>query len=278
MGSHVLLLTLYFDSALGWHSRGYNHRPRRRSAVSGASYAILTPSELPSWSWIGWQERITTDHCDGARILGKSNNTRETFPITTWFTAKLPTAVASERRRILSTWPEDRIRYKDLSRSLPPGWQRHNPPKFGPQVRPIVYPDGCGQYVFSNEAMMKNSNEREGLNNLWYYPVPIAEISASTPPFIPEQTAYLFCETFKVRLLAVYGRLGDTLYLYDAAKKIIGFLIPPLPPELATLPQERKKEVELVAISRIKRYEVPYLFEEDRFASYVTTSEHIAVL
>ncbi|KAJ2990194.1 hypothetical protein NUW58_g3074 [Xylaria curta] len=293
-----------FDSALGWRvSIDFvgddieQWSPRRRKASSGPSglgRVDLGPSKLPSWSWIGWRGPILTDHCDNACIYSLRKPVRETFPVTEWFTAKSPTAIASERRRILSTWSTDREVYKDSNTPLPPGWTRHEafPYDEGFDVyKPtgVIYPGGCGSYVFQHEAMKKRSELFGNATHWWYYPVPVADITASTPPFTPEQTEYLFCTTYRACLWAAWNynpvEESRVMDLFNAVPRKVGFLEPMS--RLEDFPFIVKdgesdikipmgKQVELVAISRFKQYEKLKLANEGTFSDIVT--EHIAVL
>lgn len=60
-----------------------------------------------------------------------------------------------------------------------------------------VYPDGCEKYIYKHASMKDPGNEE---TEPWYYPFPVPEIGPSTPPFTPEQTQYLFCQTKGVQL------------------------------------------------------------------------------
>ncbi|KAI0876682.1 heterokaryon incompatibility protein-domain-containing protein [Hypoxylon argillaceum] len=282
----------FFDSALGWRASFH----RRRHNVSPGS-SRLGPSGLPSWSWIGWENRergpFSTNHCDNALVYaGIRTSTRETFPITKWFTAKSPTVTAAERRPIFSTWPTDRETYKDPSNALPTGWTRHEAPKHIGGM-PVAYPDGCGSSIFIHEDMKdeRDADPGEERTNWWYYPVPVADISASTLPFTPEQTEYLFCRTHKACLWAAgRGTLkpNTQVNLWNAEKTKVGFLQPTGMIEQDMFPADVSSRVEgsrerggeeligtgvdLVAISRVREYK-----SSGRLGT-VSTTEHMVVL
>ncbi|KAI2473125.1 heterokaryon incompatibility protein-domain-containing protein [Annulohypoxylon bovei var. microspora] len=260
---------MFFDRALGWGPLWRHTNLRRRTPSQRSIESKLTPSQLPSWSWIGWQGLLTAGYGEAIRINNRLNYIQETFPVTEWYTASSPTATATERRHINSTWFANRKSYKDLNKPLPPGWTRHDA---STQVTfrgdPLLYPGGCGEFVFKHEAMADPDEE----TNSWYYPFPVADISESTPPVLPEQTAYLFCNTQRARLWASKAignyptRGGNILQLLNAEKVQVGVLHCHNELQLTGFPEVAKgaehhdevppgKQVELVAIYRYKTYE-----------------------
>ncbi|KAI1132615.1 heterokaryon incompatibility protein-domain-containing protein [Nemania abortiva] len=261
-----------FDSALGWYPPIGSYMRRRKGQEPGSSpnhdRVQLTPCGLPSWSWIGWKGRFNESRWDTALIDEYSDTIRETFPITNWFTAQSPTATNSKRRPIFPTWLTDREGYKDLSKPLPPGWTRHDASEQGGS---IVYPDGCGQFIFKHNAL-------GGQSKRWYYPFPVADISASTAPPAGAQTAYLFCKTHKARLQAREAVDGSRfrIDLFDAKYGSIGSLHPSTWKHLMLfLEAPEPVAVELVAISRFKSYERQLRTDS---GSRVLISEKMAVL
>ncbi|KAI1390059.1 heterokaryon incompatibility protein-domain-containing protein [Hypoxylon trugodes] len=275
---------MLFETALGWRPYWGHTNLRRRAPSERSEDSRLNPSQLPSWSWVGWQGLLTAGYGEAARINTRQYYIQETFPITEWYTANSPTAAPSERRRINSTWYADRDSYKDLSKPLPPGWTRHEAPK----GNDFIYPDGCGEFVFEHERMEDPDDETKP----WYYPVPIPDISESTPPTIVEQTAYLFCETRRGRLWACRNEDpiegGNILRLLDAENKQVGTLHSHNETQSAEFPDDvvdgehhgegpAGKEVELVAIYRYKKYSKTYNKETDGYGLPTATNK-IAVL
>ncbi|KAI1087496.1 heterokaryon incompatibility protein-domain-containing protein [Rostrohypoxylon terebratum] len=250
---------MFFDRALGWHPH-WKHTNLRRRVESQRSTDI----------WAGYGEAM--------RINNRQTYIEETFPITEWYAAHSPTADTSERRRIRSTWFTDRETYKDFSKPPPPGWTRHSASTQTPfRGEPLLYPDGCGEFIFRHEKMADPDEEI----NLWYYPFPVADISESTPPVLVDQTAYLFCETQRTHLWARRTRSDDPfrgeniLQLVDAQKTPVGLLH--LDDGEGHTEQPLGRQVELVAIYRYKRYSKKW-DEADRLYVAVETSENMAVL
>ncbi|EWG53257.1 hypothetical protein FVEG_17082 [Fusarium verticillioides 7600] len=186
---------IFFEHGLCWRAYGTKGL-QHRIASSRPLESRFEYSDLPSWSWLGWKGSVYTR--SQTRIRVDSNNiseedyVEEAFPITEWYTGRSPTAPQEKRRRIRSTWFEKRKRYKDFTTPLPPGWKRVP----APQNEPCPYPDGCSKYLFDHESMLGPY----GRLSQWYYPFPVSEIQESTPPFMPEQTPNLFCETVQARL------------------------------------------------------------------------------
>ncbi|KAK8248555.1 hypothetical protein IWZ00DRAFT_524085 [Phyllosticta capitalensis] len=163
----------------------------------------LQPSGLPSWSWIGWSGKVNLGFYppEGGRILFMQMAVSETIPIMKWFTSASPLDAPHKRRKVRSTWYENREKYKGSAKPLPPGWTRYlAPSKFRGQN--LLPPDKCGDFIF------RHANEPDNeINTEWYWPFPVADVDPTTPPFVPSQTEYLFCETTKtpmsVELVAI---------------------------------------------------------------------------
>ncbi|KAK8091850.1 hypothetical protein PG997_002211 [Apiospora hydei] len=262
---------MFFERGLGWrHGPSLMTQVRRRSPSGRPNEEGQSPSmsmsDLPSWSWIGWQGRMTMGR-DGeaARINHRSHEIEETVPITKWYAARSSDTDPSQRRAIKSTWFEDREKYKDFSEPLPPGWSRHEAPEFDHFGRPRLYPDGCAEYVFRHEA---------GHSESWYYPFPMPE--AGTPGTMPEQTPYLFCETTRVWLWGCQADRMNQVKLYDSSGGEVGELYLPNRSDLGAFPRrgiddgcrnEREEmglRVELVAICKSRVYE--YSLDQDKRA------------
>lgn len=218
---------MFFDGALCWRcaetfTYDYGARDyidctiRRRAFSEEPKEGNFSAAELPSWSWIGWQGDIMIDEVEAILIERHVTKVRETTPITEWFTGNSPNTPLKDRRRIRSTWYEDRTRNKDLGRSspLPPGWTRHDAPA-NTVGESHSYPDGCGTHVFKHVSEPSSS---------YFYPFPIADVNETTPPFVPSQTSYLFCETRRGFLRSVKdlnnGHHPTSVLLNDLGKQV----------------------------------------------------------
>ncbi|GAP86705.1 putative heterokaryon incompatibility protein [Rosellinia necatrix] len=225
----------FFDSTLGWQAPYLMFNRRRPS--SGVSRTRLGPSGLPSWSWVGWRAQFARVFADDPFVYPHTDTIRETFPVTTWFTAGSPSAPASRRRQIFSTWFTDRETYKevgnDTNKPLPPGWTRHKVSDAFAHLKgmTILYPEGCGQFVFKHAALKDEHELEKSLFNHrinWaYYPFPIQEISGSALPYIPEQTEYLFCKTHRTYLWAARKANHGGFCILNAENMRVGHLVRP---------------------------------------------------
>ncbi|KAJ4152206.1 hypothetical protein NW765_017715 [Fusarium oxysporum] len=188
---------MFFDHSLGWEpSYVFDLGLQRRVPSERPIQKQFASSDLPSWSWLGWKGSVDT-YYPAIQVIDQMDYIEEVFPITEWYTSSSPMASPEERRRIHATWYERRDGYKDFTKPMPPGWTRRDATTgTSPQKVPRLYPEGCDRWVFKHEAMP----ELWGEPLEWYYPFPLKEIQASTPPFMPEQTQYLFCETVQARL------------------------------------------------------------------------------
>ncbi|KAF5981691.1 hypothetical protein FBULB1_4629 [Fusarium bulbicola] len=116
-----------FSRSLCWRASGTKGL-QRRMASSRPIESRFEYSDLPSWSWLGWKGSIHIRGQTGIRV--GSNYTREeeyveeAFPITEWYTSRLPTDRRERWRRIRPTWFEKREGYKDFTKPMPPGWKR----------------------------------------------------------------------------------------------------------------------------------------------------------
>lgn len=269
---------MLFDYALGWR---YNilemGELRRRKHSQKQNASQLHPSRLPSWSWIGWQGSVNVWADETVRIMPDWNRIQETFPITEWYTADTPNATVSERRLIRSTWFTNRERYKDPNTPLPPGWTRHEESTKREKV--FLSLEGYRGPIFKHEAMPEAE---------WCYPFPAPDISESTPPAMPEQTAYLFCETRRAYLRAWRTRKPLTstekeiVELWDAENGKVGVLHYQNPRQAGHFPYYGEvplgKRVELVAISEYKACEATWYEENEEYGLPIRSGEYIAVL
>lgn len=263
---------MFFDIALCWRCEAvldYDHGAkdyvartiRRRKFSEEPKKGSFSAADLPSWSWVGWHGGIVT--AEEEAPLMQQHVARETTPITEWFTGNSPDTPRQDRRRIQSTWFEDRARNKDLGKSgpLPPGWTRHDAPA-NAIGNSHSYPDGCGTHVFKHVSKPSSS---------FFYPFPIADVDETTPPHVPPQTSYLFCETRRAFLRGVkdleHGR--TTLILLNDLGKQVGQLFLQSEEDKDYFPDKKEeigpyisqssglqvlKSVELVAVCKSRVY------------------------
>lgn len=249
---------MFFDQALGWRPHRGPSNLRRRVQSSRPPEEQLTPSDLPSWSWIGWDGEIQISTDEAIRMYGY-REMEETIPVTEWYTCRDP--YHAPRKRIHSTWFENRETFKDLSNLLPAGWTRHSIQS--KEDRPAIIPDGCGGWVFKHRNWTKHHN---WCSEDWYYPFPVQNISASILPNTPDQTPYLICQTKKASLYAKLKSQEEmeieernTVELWTQSEKKVGILhlhnqqqlseLFPIGTEVA-----RGTLVELAAIYRSRKY------------------------
>ncbi|CVL05332.1 related to tol protein [Fusarium mangiferae] len=251
---------MFFEHSLCWRASS-TEGIQRRIESSRPIESRFEYSDLPSWSWLGWKGSINDRGQTGIRVgsnyTGEEEHVEEAFPITEWYTSRSPADPHNRRRRIRPTWFEKREGYRDFTKPLPPGWKRVPEPGNEPQI----YPDGCGKYLFQHESML----ERYGAPLYWYYPFPVSEIQESTPPFMPEQTPYLFCETVQARLSGYQQDSHKLYFLWDNEAKLcdgfgkeIGKLHLPNEETRDRFPEnvngdEAGLQVDIVAVCRLKR-------------------------
>ncbi|KAH6879461.1 heterokaryon incompatibility protein-domain-containing protein [Thelonectria olida] len=271
---------MLFESGLGWRPHWDHTNLQRRVLSERSPENRLSPSHLPSWSWMGWQGLVTGGYGEAARINHRQYHIEETIPITEWYTSLYPTDPPSQRRRIRSTWFENRDSYKDFTKPLPPGWTRHTAPTTGTfRGEPHLYPSGCGKYIFTHTAM----NDPDEEMRAWYYPFPVTDIQESTPPFTPEQTPYLFCETKAARLFGHQADTGNIVVLCNHLKEDIGSLHLHNEESLAPFPKtvaegETGLPVELVAVYKSKRYSKTWNKEKQAYDLPLREEEKYVVL
>lgn len=271
---------MYFEQCLAWRPYWHHTDLKRRISSDRSAADKLAPCDLPSWSWIGWQGPVGV-HADAARINPRESRIQETVPITEWYCGQSPTDEPWKRRRIRSTWYEERASRKVFTKPLPPGWTRHDmSTRASFRDEPALYPDGCGDYVFRHPAMC----DPDSVINDWYYPFPVADIQPSTPTFTPEQWPYLFCKTKSVRVLALKTdkdniREKNVVHFGTASGEHCGYLHLHNDEQLALFPEEQPgKEVELVALCRAKTYEKTWKEEEQKYDLPINVAERMNVL
>lgn len=277
---------MFFDHALAWSPYWSLTNMRRRVASSRPPETQLSASPaLPSWSWLGWQGIFSLHYGEAARINDRQFSMVETVPITDWYTSS---EVDGARRKIRSTWFENRDAYKDLNTPLPEGWTRHKSTEIETfRGEPRLYPDGCdGSSVFSHNAMPDEDCK------YWYYPFPVAKIEVTTPTFTPEQTQYLFCDTEKATLFSHRADYEDIFkgkhvlkLRKGAGSAIVGTLHLHNDEQWQLWPEVEKDdqlpqglEVELVAISRKITYKKTFNEELQRYNHPLLRQEHYNVL
>ncbi|KAJ3539731.1 hypothetical protein NM208_g5373 [Fusarium decemcellulare] len=249
---------MFFERGLGWRPHWDHVNLQRRIPSDRPAQSQLTPCGLPSWSWLGWKGLMFHGYGEAARINDRQDWIEETIPTTTWYTSQSPTDPPEQRRRIRSTWYENRDSYKDFTKPMPPGWTRHEAPATGSfRGEPFLYPDGCDKYTFKHEALADPDEEM----NSWYFPFPVADIHESTPPFMPEQTQYLFCETSKAQLSGYQEGEEDSniVKLFNNSKENIGSLHLHSQESLALFPKQGAGgttglPVDLVAVCKLRKY------------------------
>ncbi|RGP71648.1 heterokaryon incompatibility [Fusarium sporotrichioides] len=252
---------MIFERGLGWKPYFPDINLKRRIRSLRSHGTQLTPSGLPSWSWIGWKGTVDPG-CNEATRVEARGWIEESTPITKWYTSRSPEDPPDQWRRIKSTWYEDRDSYKDFTRPLPPGWIRHNAPNEAPGHNngPHMYPEGCNKYVFEHESMPNDEISTTSSRN-WYYPFPIPEVNEATQPDMPEQTEYLFCKTSRAHLLGFQEGEGNDVILYNIHNKRVGLLnlvnedfLSRFPKPLAEDKNGTGLPVELVAVCKIRTY------------------------
>ncbi|OCL15173.1 hypothetical protein AOQ84DRAFT_279507 [Glonium stellatum] len=206
-----------FDRGLGWKPHWDHVNLRRRIQSNRPNSSRLSHLSLPSWSWVGWQGLVSGGYGEAAQINHRQTWIEETIPITEWYTSSSPSG--SPLRRIKSAWFENREAFKDFTKPLPAGWTRHNVlTDDSTENEPRLYPDGCESYIFKHCKMPDDDYDS------WYFPFPVRDIQESTPPFTPEQTPYIFCETKRAHLWAHQSGNGNTLNICNKSGSNIGFL------------------------------------------------------
>ena len=267
---------MLFDRALGWRPLWNHTNLRRRVQSDRPSNSRLSHLSLPSWSWIGWQGFVTSGYGEAVRINDRQYFIEETIPITEWYTSSSPSG--SPLRRIRSTWFENRDAFKDFTKPLPTGWTRHKvltDDSSDDELR--LYPDGCDGHVF------KHCNMPDEDCDSWYFPFPVTDIKESTPPFTPDQTSYIFCETRRARLWAHQAGDENILQICNKAGDSIGLLHLHNEEQLGHFPETveddtPKMQIEVVAIYRSRKYEKTFNEEQKRYTYPLKVWESYEVL
>lgn len=223
----------FFEAALMWMPSGVTKRRL-------SSQRSQLKSQLPSWSFLGWQGRATfipdcEFHAHPDRraeiMIGVSQ------PVTTWHTMNHPTS--TEKRQIRHNWYEYKTRYQNPSveehvgesSSFGNGW--HIPVFLGYKIRyknlTIDPPDGWDIFPFGPNAGYnppsytmgyleesdgpieygyRHKSEREicplmdaDAGNYEYYRYPVPiQHGIAQQHHLPPQTQFLFCKTSRAFL------------------------------------------------------------------------------
>lgn len=282
---------MMIDRALAWQPIWSHTNMRRRVASGNPSHIGFTATDLPTWSWVAWQGVFTFRHGEAVRVNDIGHDIDEVTPITEWSTSGAPSG--QPLRRIRSTWFEERERRKDVSQPIAEGWTRYPAPTVGEfRDEPMLYPDGCGQYLYKHRAMPDDDCDS------WYYPFDVPDIQTSTPYFMPEQSRYLFCKTWKASIWShrTTGRHSDAdnkiLTLRKGVNEPdIGKLHLQTDDQLALWPPpgsrsesevgggiELGKTIELVAINKCVHHSKTFNKEQQRYDHPLVREERITVL
>lgn len=271
---------MFFDRLLGWQPQWSHIDLHRRSPSARPAEKRLSPSGLPSWSWIGWQGLVSCGSGEAMSINSRLSQIEETMPVTRWFTGPSPHTPPSKRRRIISTWFEMRGSFKDNNTPMPSGWTRHEAPTHGNfREEPFLHPDGCDRYVYRHSAMPVSGDLDEG----WYYPFPVMEIDDSTLPSMPEQTEYLFCDTFKATLWGHQSGEWNEVMLVNIQRKVVGSLTLHNKGYLGQFPTAPYEEspglpVELVVIYKSRTYTKTWKAKEEKYGPPLEKTDVYVVL
>ncbi|CAG9981896.1 unnamed protein product [Clonostachys byssicola] len=284
----------FFDRAIGWTVPSWE---MVRRVSSDRPNHLKFAAGLPSWSWVGWQGDVDVGE-EAQRINHRKTFITETIPITQWYTGDSPTTPPQARRRIRSSWYDQRDTWKkraaELASPLPDGWTRYEV-KPGDKLEfdkrefdePLLWPEGCGGYVYKHENLR---GADWGPTDAFFYPFPVPKITESTPPEMPKQTAYLFCTTQRVRLWTrgqkietKHGENTNCIYLDDEVGGRVGTLRLHNEDQLEWLEAEsagteRGVQLELVAINRVLTWAKTFSEQLQRYAPPRWTKDERTVL
>lgn len=173
-----------FEWGLCWTPENARAELRRRTPSGRPPECRLHPSELPSWSWVGWQGAIAMSaRLDEAEPFLTSHPSVpvkcETVAITQWFTGASPQAPPAQRRRITSSFQCERVAAQD--------------------------------------------RVAEHYNHPGSVLVPTTAVGESEVPFVPEQTPFLFCDTTRTRLFGRLGDYNVATLLSGSGEPV-GYL------------------------------------------------------
>ncbi|KAJ6782641.1 hypothetical protein PWT90_00194 [Aphanocladium album] len=158
---------------------------------------------------------------------------------------------AEKRRRIRSTWFENRVKNEDATTTLPPGWLQHGEEtlRFADGSK-LLNLDGFHGCNYTHEAL----RDADGGHHVFYYVILVEEVSGKTQPVIPEQMPHLFCRTKKA-LVCVRRDEGEQwdkkrVDLCHDDGRGIAFLMPHNSSHLEQLMERDGRRVALVVVNR----------------------------
>ncbi|EFQ34118.1 heterokaryon incompatibility protein [Colletotrichum graminicola] len=158
---------MFFDAALLWQPKG--DLVRRKPVETSMGLGVNSTSNLPTWSWVGWQGRLDfADWATGndfvAACSGWIASTRQQlFPTTKWYTSA-GSSGEIDKRPIEVEWAAWRERYRDPGKQLPPGWTRRKRRK-DEELTIETPPDGFGKYLYHHTSC----------DARFWYPVPLSD-------------------------------------------------------------------------------------------------------
>lgn len=243
---------LFFDIALVW----YPIDPIRRRVLSKTPRSKTGSSHLPSWSWVGWQGKLSFPFDQEFRIYS-GDMIGYTEPVAEWYTLGFPTS--SDRRRIHSDWHKYKLLAQDANAPLPTGWRRE-PYDF------TTYrsdPDAAQRHFLReipNYCYKHSTFDHE--QDLTWYPVPILDPSEHHD--VQPQTAFIYSRTSRTYLFGSgydshvfedpFWRTPPRLQLMDADRNVVGTLRLNNKDELSyfgnRVDQNSMRRLELVAICK----------------------------
>ncbi len=234
---------MFFDVAMLWQPVG--DMQRRHQPKTDTRNARMTFSSLPSWSWAGWKGTIDTwswqSGCDFNKTGSGASTSRETIPITTWFTGA--SVLSEDRREIKKKWYIFRSRFRDPDQPLPEGWARHVCPGVPIGRRDWVHapPRGFESHFYTHVSCPGAE---------FWYPVPIKSQGQSSA--IREPTAFLFGAVDGTWLYTNGFHIKShtpCVSLTDALGQWAGVLRPHSSDDFPYVDSSMKLVIEVVAIS-----------------------------
>ncbi|KAK2592919.1 hypothetical protein QQS21_009388 [Conoideocrella luteorostrata] len=213
---------LFFDIALLWHPI-YDVQRRVPSKSPDLNVAI---SQIPSWSWVGWQGKLAFPFDHEFGIYG-SEMEGYIEPVAEWYALESP--VSNNRRRIHSDWHKYKLIAQDADAHLPPGWTREpyniTPYDSNSPLKRRHFPREIPNYCYKHSSF---KNEQD----LKWYPVPVLDQREHNHN--PPQTAFIYCRTSRAYLFTSWDdsnvfedpdeRTPPRLQVMDRNKNIVGTL------------------------------------------------------
>ncbi|KAH8745574.1 heterokaryon incompatibility protein-domain-containing protein [Diaporthe sp. PMI_573] len=220
-----------FEWGLCWTPDNATAELRRRQPSPRPPESRLHPSELPSWSWVGWHGGIAMSSRLEEPILPLKPHPShpvkcETLAITQWSTGASPRVAPAQRRRINSTF----------------------------RRAPLVARRWRFTSAFRSKVMMPRDHGPESSTHPGPKLVPTTAVNEADVPFVPEQTPFLFCDTVRTQIL---GRLDyyNVVTLVNSSGKPVGYLHLHTQHESSLFPEDTNGaafSVELVAVCKIR--------------------------